>query len=115
MCALVMWSISTCFFFPLHIRGRRDRSEAELLKRFIAREMWDVCGKTLLISSPKMWPELPVYVLLCLTAICMNVLTLSPVVFARNLRAKYSLSNMRNVSLQILACLGLSSCAKLRL
>lgn len=102
-------------FFPLHIRGRQACSEAVLFRRFIASEMWDVCGKMLMISSPKMWPELPVYVLMCLTAICMNVVSLSPVVFARNLRAKYSLNNMKNVSLQILACLGLSSCAKLRL
>lgn len=53
--------------------------------------------------------------LTCLTILCMNMVTFSLVVFARSLRAKYSSSNLRNMSLQILACLGLFSCAKLSL
>lgn len=73
------------------------------------------CGKVPLIAEPQMWTESAVCVLRCLTTACTNVVTLSPVVFARSLRTKHSSSNLRNMSLQILACLGLSSCAKLRL
>lgn len=134
ICAWLTWR-TTMNIFP-HSRERQNcrLGCSALLWRFIASEMnylnvmaapcqgkgkpcitRNAYGKMPLMAGPQMCAESMVCALTCSKILCMNTVTFSLVVFARSLRAKYSSRNLKNMSLQILACLCLFSCAKLSL